>query len=155
MSGNDYDLDFNKGLLFSGVYTAYSIRKTNEPQNTKMTCAQRRLGSAWVDLIGLRCALIGYLRSQCFFKRTAKTDQTGWMPRLIWVFAGCTGHFVGFVMLRLKYTVNDNGTPKKEKTIVWHGHTLFSLYFKQSFGEWPKILYQEIEPYYVIDICSS
>ena len=30
--------------------------------------------------------------------QTAKTDQTGRMPRLIWVFAGCTGIFVGFVM---------------------------------------------------------
>ena len=29
--------------------------------------------------------------------RTAKTDQTGHMPRLIWVFAGHTCHFVGFV----------------------------------------------------------
>ena len=29
------------------------------------------------------------------------TDQTGWMPRLIWVFAGHTCHFVGFVMRRL------------------------------------------------------
>ena len=28
-------------------------------------------------------------------------DQSGWMPRLIWIFAGSTGHFVGFVMLRL------------------------------------------------------
>ena len=26
------------------------------------------------------------------------SDQTGWMPRLIWVFAGCTCHFVGFVV---------------------------------------------------------
>ena len=26
------------------------------------------------------------------------SDQTGRMPRLIWVFAGCTDHFVGFVM---------------------------------------------------------
>ena len=26
------------------------------------------------------------------------SDQTGWMPRLILVFAGRTGHFVGFVM---------------------------------------------------------
>ena len=34
--------------------------------------------------------------------RTGKTDQTGQMPRLIWVFAGCTCHFVGFVMRRLK-----------------------------------------------------
>ena len=32
---------------------------------------------------------------------TEKTDQTGRMPSLIWVFDGRTGHFVGFVMLRL------------------------------------------------------
>ena len=32
---------------------------------------------------------------------TAKTDQTGWMPRLIWVFAGRICHFVGFVMRQL------------------------------------------------------
>ena len=30
------------------------------------------------------------------------SDQTGRMPRLIWVFARHTGHFVGFVMRRLK-----------------------------------------------------
>ena len=30
------------------------------------------------------------------------SDQTGRMPRLIWVFAGRTYHFVGFVMRRLK-----------------------------------------------------
>ena len=30
------------------------------------------------------------------------SDQTRRMPRLIWVFAGCTGHFVGFVLRRLK-----------------------------------------------------
>ena len=31
------------------------------------------------------------------------SDQTGQMqmPRMIWVFAGCAGHFVGFVVLRL------------------------------------------------------
>ena len=31
------------------------------------------------------------------------SDQTGQMPRLIWVFAGRTGHFVGFVMRQLKW----------------------------------------------------
>ena len=31
------------------------------------------------------------------------SDQTGWMPRLIWVFAGRTYHLVGFVMRRLIY----------------------------------------------------
>ena len=29
------------------------------------------------------------------------SDQTGWMPRLIGVIAGRTGHFVGFVMRQL------------------------------------------------------
>ena len=33
------------------------------------------------------------------------SDQTGWMPRLIWVFAGRTNHFVGFVMRRLIFPV--------------------------------------------------
>ena len=32
-----------------------------------------------------------------------KTDQTGRMPRYIRVFAGCTGHFVGFVVLQLMF----------------------------------------------------
>ena len=31
------------------------------------------------------------------------SDQTGRMPRLIWVFAGRTCHFVGFVMRRLNF----------------------------------------------------
>ena len=35
-------------------------------------------------------------------KRTAKTDQTVGMPRLIRVFAGHTGHFADFIMLQLK-----------------------------------------------------
>ena len=34
--------------------------------------------------------------------RTAKTDQTGQMPRLIRVLAWCTCHFAGFVMRQLK-----------------------------------------------------
>ena len=52
--------------------------------------------SKWVSaqhppsLISLRCALNGQLTTQAFFMWTAKTDQTQRMPRLIWVFAGCT-----------------------------------------------------------------
>ena len=34
---------------------------------------------------------------------TTKTDQTGQMPWLIWVFAGRTSHFVGFVLLQPWY----------------------------------------------------
>ena len=36
--------------------------------------------------------------------RIANSDQTGQMPRLIWVFAGCTGHFAGFVMRQLIFS---------------------------------------------------
>ena len=45
------------------------------------------------------------MRTQCSFMRTAKTDQSGRMHRLICVFAGRHGHFVGFVMRRLMYTL--------------------------------------------------
>ena len=34
------------------------------------------------------------------------SDQTEWMPRLIRVLTRCTGHFVGFVMLWLKWTAS-------------------------------------------------
>ena len=38
------------------------------------------------------------------------SDQTGRMPRLIWVFAGRTCHFVGFVTRRLKWYQHFNLT---------------------------------------------
>ena len=47
-------------------------------------------------------------------------DQTGRMPRLIWVFTGRTCHFVGFVMRRLKCLVS----------------TFFYLFLKVRFDEW-------------------
>ena len=44
------------------------------------------------------------VKGQMFLHAVSEdSDQTGRMPRLIWVFAGRTGHFVGFVVRRLKY----------------------------------------------------
>ena len=37
------------------------------------------------------------------------SDQTGWMPRLIRVFAGHIGHFFGFVMWQFKCTSKNHG----------------------------------------------
>ena len=54
-------------------------------------CAQRRLCTQWVA------------KSARFFMRTAKTDQTGQMPRLICVFLLRISHFVGFVLRLLTY----------------------------------------------------
>ena len=36
-----------------------------------------------------------------FHADSENPDQTGWMTRLTWVFAGRIDHFVGFVMRRL------------------------------------------------------
>ena len=49
------------------------------------------------------------------------SDQTGWMPRLIWVFAGRTGHFVGFVTRRFKCL----------------GQLLWKMHFKATQIIWP------------------
>ena len=59
------------------------------------------LSAVW-SAISLRWALSESLRTQCIMM-TVKTDQTGPMPRLIRVLACHTGHFVGFIMLRLNY----------------------------------------------------
>ena len=48
--------------------------------------AQRRLWSDWADAQA---------------EHSEDSDQTWWMPRLIWVFAGCTVTLLGFVTRRL------------------------------------------------------
>ena len=47
------------------------------------------------------------------------SDQTGHMPRLIWVFAGCTCPFVGFVMRWLKYWWQSRATTQNLFDIKW------------------------------------
>ena len=49
----------------------------------------------------LRCPHEETLGPQLPIEYTVKTDQTGRMLRLIWVFARRTGHFVGFVVMGL------------------------------------------------------
>ena len=55
-------------------------------------CTQRRLRSAWAS-------------SQS--DQSLRCDQTGQMPRLIWVFAGRTCHFVGFIMRWLIWRITN------------------------------------------------
>ena len=65
----------------------------NMTKPTKWLCAQRRLRSAWASAQSdqsLRHPLEETLGPWLPIECTAKTDQAGWMPRLIWVFAGCT-----------------------------------------------------------------
>ena len=51
------------------------------------------------------------------------SDQTGRMPRLIWVFAGRTCHFVGFVMMRLNCCLG------RTKTSDFRGKLMKFLFF--------------------------
>ena len=66
---------------------SYLSRDMTKP--TKWLCAQRRLTSAWASAQSdqsLRCPLNGsFLHAD-----SEDSDQTGRMPRLIWVFAGRT-----------------------------------------------------------------
>ena len=56
------------------------------------------------------------------------SDHTGWMPRLIWVFAGCTCHFVGFVMRRLKFKNKNLQNTKKVSQTFQFQATSDTLY---------------------------
>ena len=60
-------------------------------------CAQQRLRSAWASAQSDQSLLstwrkLGSLDTQ--WVHSEDSDQTGHMPRQIWVFAGCTCHFV-------------------------------------------------------------
>ena len=59
-------------------------------KTNKMMCAQRKHRSGKSDQ-SLQCAS---WVTQGFYRQITKTDQTGWMLRLIRVFVGWTGHFV-------------------------------------------------------------
>ena len=58
------------------------------------------------------------------------SDQTAWMCRLIWVFAGRTCHCVGFVMLRLSCSALLLGAERRfQSLIVAITGDLFVSYF--------------------------
>ena len=65
---------------------------------TKWLCAQQRLTLAWASAQSLLCAQWVVKDPSFLHADSEDSDQTGWMPRLIWDFAGCTCHLVGFVM---------------------------------------------------------
>ena len=102
-------------LLYFQVcsYSAYP-QHSGEPYRTNgllvITCwlVWTRTNLICQKLCCKRDKLSGLTKPRKWHVHPAKTqiildsDQTGWMPRLIWVFAGRTCHFVGFVMRRLK-----------------------------------------------------
>ena len=91
---------------------------------------QRRLRSAWASAqpdLSLGCVLNRKQRAQAFFMRKVKTDQTGRIPRLIWIFTGRMGHFVGFVIRRLKWD-QIIWTPETSIFGLWKSLVVFWLF---------------------------
>ena len=69
-------------------------------------CAQQRLRSAWASIQSDHCSLCAQqiVKGPMFLHADSEeSEQTGLMPRMIRVFNGRAGHFVGFVMRWLKY----------------------------------------------------
>ena len=84
----------------SGIWAASCQNQLND------MCAQRRLRSALASAQSDQSSLCAQwvAKDPNFLHADSEgSDQTGRMPRLIWIFAGRTCHFVGFVMRRLIY----------------------------------------------------
>ena len=85
--------------------TYWAAARQNQ-QNTM--CAQRNLRSAWSSTWSDQSPLCAQwvAKDPTFLHADSEdSDRTGRMPRLIWVLAGRTCHFVGFVMLRLNFAI--------------------------------------------------
>ena len=92
---------------------------------TKCLCTQRRLRSAWASAQSNQSSLCAqWVAKDRSFRHadSEDSDQTGRMPRLIWVFAGRTCHFVGFVMRWLIYPIEIK--TNSEKGILWKQENL-------------------------------
>ena len=97
---------------------------------TKWLCAQQRLRSAWASVQSDQSSLSAWRKLgplATHWAHSEDSDQTEWMPWLIWVFAGHTCHFVGFVMRRLIYYMQfiTSGI-KNERSVTWHPSDEFS-----------------------------
>ena len=113
-----------------------NLRIKHLTKPTKWLCAQRRLRSAWASAHWFchelaqftsihpdwsessLCAQWVAMDPSFLHADSEDSDQTGGIPRLIWVFAERTCHFVGFVMSWLNFTsllVHANQLTKNEK----------------------------------------
>ena len=73
-------------------------------KTNKMACAPSEDRSAWASTQSDQSSLSAWRKIGSWaahWAHSEDSDQTGRMPRLIWVFAGRTCNFVGFVMRRL------------------------------------------------------
>ena len=106
-----FELKLNNPLIFSTVSGSHSLNASemsrlmtkNNKMNVRPAKTQFSLGirPCWSE--SSLCAQWVAKDPNFLHADSEDSDQTRWMPRLIWVFAGRTCHFVGFVMTWLKW----------------------------------------------------
>ena len=96
---NFFSVTYN--TVFYTLCSLLLIWATSQQNKRNGMCAQQRLSSAWASTQSDQSSLCAQWVARvprCRHVDREDPDQTVWMHRLIWVFAGHTGHFVGFVM---------------------------------------------------------
>ena len=83
-----------------GVHPVAGIVGLPHDKTNKMTCPPRLIRVFAVHSVGISKDL------SILHADNKDADQTGWMPRLIWVIAWHTSHFVGCVVLWLCLLIN-------------------------------------------------
>ena len=86
------------GCFSQGVYMSQRMTK---PTKWHVRPAEISQGIHPVWSAYLLCTLWVAKDPSFLHADSKETDQTGWMLRLIWVYAWCLCHFVGFAMRRL------------------------------------------------------
>ena len=106
-----FELKLNNPLIFSTFSGSHSLNasemsrlmtKTNK-MNVRPAKTQISLGIRPFWSESSLCAQWVAKDPNFLHADSEDSDQTRWMPRLIWVFAGRTYHFVDFVMTWLKW----------------------------------------------------
>ena len=110
------------------------------PEKTQISLGIRPVWSVFTVRIKKACVLSYPLSAQQRLIRlhadSEDSDQTGRMPRLIWVFAWRTCHFVGFVMRQLIFVINsriwETAIPQEEEQLDYPGKSDNFSIFKMS-----------------------
>ena len=114
--------------------SAYQVQahpiELRHPAKNKMTRAPREdSDQPWhpPSLISLHCAFNGYLAKGPKILHADSKDcaQTGRIPRLIGIFAGCTSHFLGFVVLINSCQEANRSLCRPHRSISRFCHALF------------------------------
>ena len=90
-------LVFKRDFFF--FFVQVTSRLMTKPTNWHVRPARLGIRPVWSESSLSARSKLGSLATH--WAHSKDSDQTGWMPMLIWVFAGRTDHFVGFVMGRL------------------------------------------------------